>query len=195
VTITTNTGFDTASVAPAVGVMELVELAFTSGTLYLTTWPVNVTIGAQVYTGIGGLGGVGEIKESEDGQTQTLQLTLSQVNASNLSLALGNASSYQGRSARVLIALTDANLRVTGSPVLRFSGFMDKVSIKRQTGNVGQIVLECATGGFDVRKSPNGLRMNDVQHQSRHPGEIGLAYVQGLISNPQLWLSKRFQQV
>jgi len=194
-TITTNSGFDTAAASPAVGVMELIELDFTSGTLYLTTWPTNVTVGAQTYTGIGAVGAVGEMKESEDGQTQKLQLSLSQVNSSYLSLALGNTSVYQGRGARVKLALTDTNMVIAGAPVMRFSGFMDKISIKRSGKNVGQIVLECATGGYDVRKTPSGLRMNDIQHQSRYPAELGFQYVQTLISNPQLWLSKRFQTV
>lgn len=194
-TIATNAGFDTASTAAVVGVLSLIELDFTSGTLYLTGWPTNVTVGAQTYTGMGNVGGVSEIKESEDGQTQTLSLTLSQVNSSYLSLALGNASAYQGRAARVYVALTDTNFVLSGSPVLRFSGFMDKVSIKRTGKNEGEITLECVTGGYDVRKNPTGLRMNDVQHQSRHPGELGFQYVQALISNPQLWVSKRFQAV
>ena len=194
-TVTTNAGFDSAAASPAVGVLELIELDFLSGPLYLTTWPTNVLIGAQSYTGIGAVGAVGELKESEDGNTQRLQLTLSQVNSSYLSLALGNVASYQGRGARVYLALTDTNLVVAGSPVLRFSGFMDKVSIKRSSGNAGQIMLDCATGGYDVRKTPSGLRMNDTQHQARQSGELGFQYVQTLISNPQLWLSKRFQTV
>ena len=193
-TITTNAGFDTATALPAVGVLELVELDFAAATLYLTTWPVDLTISGQVYTGVGAVGSIGQIRESEDGSTQRLDIVLSQVNSSNLSLALGNVSNYQGRGARVKLALTDSNLVIQGSPVLRFSGFMDKVSIKRN-GDAGEITLECATGGYDVRRNPAGLRMNDIQHQSRQPGELGFQYVQTLISNPQLWLSKRFQVV
>lgn len=192
-TITTNAGFDTAAASPVVGVLQLVELEFSNGTLYLTTWPTDITIGAQTYTGIGGVGEIGELKESEDGLNQTLQLTLSQVNASNLALALGNVSAYQGRAARVYVALTDANLVLQGSPVLRFAGFMDKVSIKREGANMGAITLQCGTGGYDLRKNHSSLRLNDVQHQSRLPGELGFQYVQTLLSNPQLWLSKRFQ--
>lgn len=191
--ITTNAGFDSAAASAALGVLALIELEFLGGTLYLTTWPTDVTIGAQVYQGVGQVLSLGEIKESEDGATQRLPITLSQVQASNLALALGSANAYQGRAARVYLAFTDAAFVVQGSPVLRFSGFMDKVAIKRESDQVGSVVLECATGGYDVRKTATGLRMNDVQHQTRHPGELGFQYVQTLISNPQLWLSKRFQ--
>jgi len=193
VTITTNTAFDTVAAAPVVGVIELIELDFVQGTLFLTTWPTNITIGAQVYTGLGSIGSVGEIRESEDGLSQSLSLTLSEVNSSLLALSLGGVSNYQGRGVRIRLALTDANMVISGTPVLRFSGFMDKVSVKRTGDNVGQITIECGIGGFDVRKNATGLRMNDSQHQASHPGELGFTYVQALISNPQLWLSKRFQ--
>lgn len=194
-TISTNSGFDTAAAAAAVGVLYLVELDFLGGTLYLTNWPTNVTIGAQVYTGLGNLGGVGELKESEDGQTQKLELRLSQVSSTNLSLALGGVAGYQGRAVRVYVALTDTNLAVTGSPVLRFSGWMNLVKVKRESDNAGVITLECMTGGYDVRRSPAALRMNDSQHQAVRPGELGFQYVADLIGKPQLWLSKRFQAV
>lgn len=194
-TVTTNAGFDTASAAPAVGVLYLVEMDFASGTMFLTNWPTNVTIGAQLYTGLGNLGSISEIKESEDGQTQTVTLELSQVNAANLSLGLGSVSNYQGRAVRIYTALTDVNLAVTGSPVLRFAGWMNVVKIKRDGDNAGRISMVCATGGYDVRRNPAGLRMNDSQHQARFPGELGFQYVADLIGQPTLWISKRFQTV
>lgn len=194
-TITTNAGFDTAAASAAVGVIELIELDFQSGTLYLTTWPVNVTVSAQVYTGLGAIARVGALQESEDGTGQTLDIVLSQVNSAYLSSALGGVSTYQNRGARVKLALTDANGVIQGTPVLRFSGFMDRISIKRTGDNVGEITLQCGVGGYDVRRSSVGLRMNDVQHQSRYPGELGFSMVPQLIANPQLWLSKRFQSV
>lgn len=195
-TITTNAGFDTAAAAPAVGVLNLVEMEFTGGTLYLTNWPTNVTVGAQVYTGLGSLGAVSELKESEDGQTQSVDLELSQVNASQLALALGAVSTYQGRAVRVYVALTDPNLALSGTPVLRFAGWMDVVKIRRdEQENSGRITMTCKTGGYDVRRNPATFRMNDAQHQSSFPGELGFQYVADLMARPQQWLSKRFQAV
>ena len=194
-TITTNAGFDTAAAAPAVGVMYLIEMDFTGGTLYLTNWSTNVTVGANTYTGLGNVGSVSEIKESEDGSIQKVNLELSQVNSAYLSLGLGGVSTYQNRAVRIYVALTDATLAITGSPVLRFAGFMNKVSIKRGSNNKGSVVMECDTGGYDVRKNPVGFRLNDSQHQANKPGELGFQYVADLIGKPQQWLSKRFQTV
>lgn len=194
-TLATNAGFDAAAAAPAVGVLYLVEMDFLGGTLYLTNWPANVTIGAQTYTGLGNVGRISEIKESEDGATQTVELELSQVNVNYLALGLGSVSGYQGRPVRIYVALTDANFAVTGSPVLRFAGWMDIVKIKRTDDKVGSITMLCRTGGYDVRKNPVTLRMTDAQHQAAKPGELGFAYVADLIGKPQQWLSKRFQMV
>lgn len=195
-TATTNAGFDTAAAAAAVGLLYLVEMEFAGGTLYLTTWPHPITVGAQVYTGLGHLGTVGQLKESEDGQTQTVDLELSQVSATNLSLALGSVSSYQGRAVRVYQALTDAHGVIQGAPVLRFAGWMDQVKIpSRGEAGLGKVVMACKTGGYDLRRNPIGLRMNDSQHQARYPGELGFQYVPALIAQPQLWLSKNFQRI
>ena len=66
-TATTNAGFDAAAAGAVVGALYLVQMDFASGTLYYTNWPVDVTVGATTYTGLGNLGSVGQIKESEDG--------------------------------------------------------------------------------------------------------------------------------
>lgn len=195
-TIATNAGFDGAAAAPVLGVLHLVEMDFLSGTQYLTNWPVNLTVGAKSYTGLGALGRVGELKESEDGAVQSVDLELSQVNASFLALALGSVNGYQGKAVRIYEALTSPSLAILGTPVLRFAGWMDIVKIKRdENGNVGRITMVCKTGGYDVRKNPAGLRMNDAQHQANHPGELGMQFVADLIGRPQQWLSKRFQTV
>ena len=195
-TITTNAGFDTAAAAPAVGIINLIEMDFTSGTLYLTNWPVSVTVGSNTYTGLGNLGSIGEMKESEDGASQKIELELSQVNAAQLSLALGGVATYQNRAVRIYTALTDVNLVISGSPVLRFAGVMNRVKIPaRDQDGKGRVVMECVTGGYDVRKNPAALRMNDSQHQANKPGELGFQYIADLIGQPQQWLSKRFQLV
>lgn len=192
--ISTGSGFDTQAHAGALGVLYLVELQFASGQLNLTNWPVSITVGPTTYQGIGSLGSVGQIKESEDGAVQTVDLSLSQVNGSNLALALGSVPNYQNKPARIYVAVTDTDFKVAGTPVQRFAGFMNTVKIRRD-GSKGVITLSCSTGGFDVRRNPAALRINHTQHQALHPGERGLEYVADLIGKPKPWLSKRFQQI
>lgn len=191
---TTDAGFDAAAHAGALGVLYLVEMQFASGQLNITNWPVPITVGATTYIGVGSLGSVGQIKESEDGAVQTVDLELSQVSSTNLSLALGSVPNYQNKPVRIYVAVTDADFNISGTPKMRFAGFMNTVKIKRD-GNRGVITLSCSTGGYDVRRNPVALRINHAQHQVLHPGERGLEYVADLIGKPKPWLTKRFQQI
>lgn len=193
--LTTSAGWDTAASSAAVGVLCLVELQFTGGTIRVTNWPVDVTALTYTWTGIGAVAEIGELKESEDGNYQKLTVGLSQVKSAYLALALGSVETYQGRVAKIWIATVDAStLQITGTPILRFAGYMDQVHISRDD-DVGKIALDLQTGAYDIRSNPAALRMNDAQHRVRKPGETGFRYIQDLIGKPQQWLSKRFQQI
>lgn len=194
--LATDTAWNTAAASPALGALYLVELAFTGGTLRVTNWPLDVTVLGFTWTGLGVVSEVGPLKESEDGNYQKLTLGLTQVQNSYLALALGAAETYQGRTARIWVALVDAtSLQITGAPLLRFSGYMDQVRIERDEEMTGKILLDCQTGAFDLRSNPAALRMNQAQHRVRFPDETGFRYIQDLIARPQRWLSARFQQI
>ena len=196
-TIATDSAWNAAAASPALGVLYLIELAFSGGTLRLTNWPLNLISMGETWTGLGAIASVGELRESEDGNYQKITLGLTQVQSSSLALALGSAETYQDRAANIHVALVDANsLQITGAPVLRFAGLMDLVRIDRDPeSNTGQILLDCQAGAFNVRSNPAALRMNQAQHSARRPGETGLRYINDLIARPQQWLSKRFQQI
>lgn len=194
--LTTDTAWNTATASPALGALYLVELAFTGGTLRVTNWPLDVVALGFTWTGVGAVSEVGPLKESEDGNYQKLTLGLTQVQNSYLALALGAAETYQGRTARIWVALVDATtLQITGAPLLRFSGYMDQVRIERDEEMTGRVLLDCQTGAFDLRSNPAALRMNQAQHSVRQPDETGFRYIQDLIARPQRWLSARFQQI
>lgn len=195
-TLATSGAWDAAAAAPAVGVLMLVQLNFTSGVQRLTNFPLDVAALGEAWTGVGAVGSVGTIKESEDGSGETIEVSLSQVNAAILALALGGVETYQGREASIYVALLDAaTLQITGTPLLRFAGFMDTVQIKRNDDGTGEIVMKLVTLAQDVRTNPSGLRYSDAQHQAEQPGELGFQYVTELIGKPTQWLSKTFQQI
>lgn len=191
-----SSGFTSAADSAAVGVLALVELAFTSGTLRYTNFPLDVTALGYTWTGIGAIGSIGEIRESEDGAGEKLTVGLSQVASANLAAALGNVETYQGRDAKVYVAMLDGpTLQVAGTPLLRFAGFMDQVRIERGQDGTASILLDLVTLSADVRANASGLRLSNAQHQAEHPGERGFEYITDLIGRPQLWLSKTFQQI
>lgn len=192
-TVPVNSGFQAAANAPAYGELALVELQLRSGTARFTNWPLSVQVMGETWQGVGNLGSIGELHESEDGAAEKLTLTLSPVDIGTRALALGDPSDYQDRRVRVWIAMLDANtLQVNGSPVLRFVGVMDQMKIDRD-GNTASISMECRTASYDVRSNPAALRMNNAQHQARHPGEMGFAYLTSLIGNPAVWVGKWLQ--
>lgn len=192
-TVTTNSGFQATANAGAYGELALVELQLRSGTARFTNWPLSVQVMGETWQGVGNLGSIGELHESEDGAAEKLTLTLSPVDIGTRALALGDPAEYQDRRVRVWIAMLDANtLQMTGAPVLRFVGVMDQMKIDRD-GNTASIGMECRTASYDVRSNPAALRMNNAQHQARHPGELGFVYLTSLIGNPAVWVGKWLQ--
>ncbi len=180
----------------ALGVMFLVELEFESGTIRATNFPLDVTVRGVTWTGVGAVASIDPIRESEDGAGEKLSVGLSQVPAAYLAAALGRVEGYQGRAARVYVAVMDATtMQIVGAPLLRFSGYMDLVRVEREEGGPGKVVMELVTFSGDARANASGLRLSNSQHQSEHPGERGFEYVTDLIGKPALWLSKTFQRL
>ena len=195
--LTTDASWNSAASSQVLGVLYLIELAFTSGTLRLTNWPMDMTVLGFTWTGLGAVSQIGELRESEDGQYQKLTIGLTQVQNSYLALALGAAETYQDRDALIRVAVINAEtLQITGAPILRFAGKMDLVRIERDAeSNTGKVLLDLIAGAYNVRSNPAALRMNQAQHSARVPGETGFRYVQDLIARPQRWLSVNFQRV
>jgi hypothetical protein len=181
--------FDSTVVVPAF----LIKLDTTPTPLYLTNWPLSITAFSQTFQGLGNFGEVGALRESLDGSEEKISLTLSAVNSSQVSLFLGQVDAYQDREVKIWLMMLDKDtLQPSGVPMLRFAGLMDQIGIK-----VGEkeakITLDCRTGGYASRKNPTTLRLNNVQHQAKYPGEYGFGFVQNLIEQPQVWLSRTFQ--
>lgn len=189
-TVAVDAGFAQVAAAPAYAELTLVELQAASGTLRLTTWPLDVQALGQTWRGVGDLGRIGDLHEGDEGASEKLTLALSPVPLDLRAFALSSPHDYQDRLMRLWVAMVDAHtLQIKGAPVLRFAGVMDQMSIERE-GTTGSISVVCRTMNYDVRSNPSALRMNDAQHQARHPGELGFSYLHSLIGNPALWIGK-----
>ena len=184
---------------PVTGVAWLAELQLASGTLRLTTAPIDITLGGYTWQGIGQLGDVSPVAETADTDGQQITLSLSVVNTAMLAAALGDPADYRGRTVRLHLALLDAQFVPQGTPTLRWAGVMNKLSIRREAGSgddaaQGSIELLCMRRGMDRARHNEGLRLTHQQQQERFPGDTGLRYVRTLIEQPSLWLSKKFQE-
>jgi hypothetical protein len=87
----------------------------------------------------------------------------------------------------------DEQFRLVDTPQQCWKGVMDSITINVDNGE-GSVALKCETSAYGLlRRTP--LRINAAQHLQRHPGDTGLDYLSDLIANPQIWLSKKFQQI
>lgn len=181
------------------GAHWLIELQFTGGTQYLTTYPDNITVDTQVWTGLGQLIDAQSVSESEDSNAEEIVLKLSATNTAQLAATLGNVESYRGRRVRVYLVLFDENLALISGKVLRWSGYMQPVRVTRERdddrGVIGVIELPCTRAGMDRARNAEGRRVTHQQQQLLYPGDRGLEMLQTLLEQPALWLSKRFQEV
>lgn len=185
--------------ASVVGVAWLTELEFTTGTLRFTTAPVTIVSGGDTWLGIGTLGAVSSISESEEITAQEVTLSLSIVDSSMISAALGNVESYRGRKATIYLQLLDETFKPVGNKVRRWVGLMDRVSITRDSSeggdSIGSIELRCTRAGIARMRNSPGMRLTNEQQLARFPGDTGLRYIRTLLEKPSLWLSKEFQKV
>jgi len=176
------------------GAFYLVEAFFTQGTQRWTNWPMDVEWEGQTYRGLGQLGSVSELQESEGGVGGKVTLRLSPVDVGVLSLAVGNVEGYRGKPVNVYAWPIDNRYRRVGQPILRHFGVMDQVSVK-QDGDSGVIELICLPGGTNGIRKSGGQRVSAANQKLVDPTDQGLEYAQGLVNTPQLWLSKKFQEI
>jgi len=176
----------------------LVDLAFTTGTAYLTTWPEDITVGGNNYLGLGSVLTLGSIKESPGVALEEIQLSIPAVPAI-LALTLGATEQYRGRTANVSLLVIDrATYLPVGAPKLRFSGKMQPVKIERTSSregdSAGKITMGLARAGLERSRRREGAKMTDALQRVKFPDDTGLRYLRTLINNPQVWLTKEFQK-
>lgn len=181
------------------GMTLLLDMEFSTGTMYATTFAVDIPANSHNYTALGNLLSVSPFRESETLSLDKMSISLSLVNNAMLAYVIGPASVYRNRKVRIYVQLIDENWAPTQAPKLRWSGIMDKVSVSRSPNKdglgSGNITMACQRVGLTRFRSAVGLRLTDYQQQLEFPGDKGLEYTQGLIEDPPVWLSAKFQQV
>lgn len=177
----------------------LVDMQFTTGTIYVTTAAVDIVAGGNTYLGVGKLANVSVLSESEDGSAEEVLLELTATDQAQLAATLGNVENYRGRKVVIWAQVTNANGMPTGTRVRRWSGYMQPVRVKRNTPDnsvtsVGTIEMPCTRAGLARARNYEGRRVTHQQQIARFPGDLGCEYITSLVNNPVTWLSKRFQQ-
>lgn len=178
---------------PVVAVAYFAEFDFKSAPVRVCNFNQNQSWGGHDWRGMGLIGSVSDVTESDGLESSPLNFTLSVADLTVLALAVGPVEEYRGRRAKMWMCPLDDKFHLVGDPVICWRGVMDMMTVGVDGGD-GKIVLKCETSVFGLKRRPS-LRMNAAQQKIRHPNDTGFAYQSDLISNPAVWLSRRFQKV
>ena len=139
---------------------------------------INVQGSDQVFTGTGSLLSIGDLEEVGDLSSKSLEVTLTGIPNSIVSLALQEP--YQRRVARLYLGEQSDS-----SVVEIFSGKMDKMSIVDEA-DTSTIALTIESKLIELERS-SGWRYTNENQQSRYDGDTFFSYVQSLQDQTVTW--------
>jgi hypothetical protein len=166
---------------------------FKSAAVRVSNFNQTVEWGGYEWLGMGTLGSISQITETDSLESSPVNFNLNVADPSLVALAIGPVEEYRGRVAKLWMCPLDENYALIDTPILCWRGRMDMMSlgVGQDSGN---ITLKCETAAFGLKRQPS-LRMNAAQQKKRHPTDTGFDFLTGLIANPAVWLSRRFQQI
>lgn len=112
-----------AAQSQAAEVLHLVSLAFSGGTLRLTTGPHDVSWDSQTWYAAGGAMSFEAVSETPDLSGQRVKLTLDGVNTQAISALLAQDSI--GRLGHLYRAYLSSGGQIIADPILLFLGYMN----------------------------------------------------------------------
>lgn len=139
---------------------------------------ISVQGSNQVFTGTGSLLTIGDLEEVGDLASKSVDLTLSGIPVSIVSLALQEP--YQRRVMRLYLGEQSDS-----SVVEIFSGKMDKMTIVDEADS-STINLTVESKLIELER-PSGWRYTNENHQSRYDGDTFFSYVQSMQDQTLVW--------
>jgi hypothetical protein len=156
---------------------------FTGGTLRLWTGAGTLVWMGENWVGAGDLLGVSEIDESADIRANGVTLSLSGLNPSVISAALGQAR--QGLPGQVWIGALAADGTLIADPCLIFEGRLDVPEID-DSGDTCTVSISYESRLIDLER-PRERRITHEDQQIDYPGDRGRGYVTVLQAAVVVW--------
>lgn len=150
---------------------HLVEMQF-STTQYFTDYAHDLIYDGQTFDASSALLDIAAPKESHDLRVNSLNLELSGVNQTFISLFL--TSDWINRSVIIKKALIGLDGQVIGEPFVIFNGQMTQFEINEDDKS-SKVIVSIASHWADFEKT-NGRFTNDNSQQFVFPGDRGLEY-------------------
>ena len=162
----------------------LVNLGFSSGTLYVWSGIGSITWNGNTYTGIGQFGGFSTIEEGASVEARGLTLKLSGVDSTALADALQNLQ--LGLPVTIYLALlTGPAGTIIADPIISWQGRMDQPDIF-VSGATSTISLKCESRILDMNV-PTDRRLTQEDLNLLTPGDLGCSFVYSIMEVSVYW--------
>ncbi len=178
---------------PVAAVAFFLELQFKSGPVRVCSYSQTYSWGGFDWIGLGALGSISPIDESAGVASGSMTFGLNVAQSPVLALAVGVVEDYRGQPAKLYFCPLNEAGQLIDTPEICWRGLMDTMAVSVD-GEEGQVALKCETSAYGLKRRPS-LRLNAAQQQQRYPTDTGFDYLNDLIARPQLWLSRKFQQI
>lgn len=195
---TITTGVLAQVTATSAEFVHLIELDFSTGTIYLSTGSTDVTTGGNTYVAIGGVLSVNAIPETGDISQSQIELTVSGVNTTIIAALLTSfAVNYGVVISRVYF---DSSYSVISTPLVLFSGLMNggmEIREKRPTNDstlpTCEVTLRCSSrlANLDEQRS---IQCNVFSHDFWYPGDRLFELAQQISYKPITWTGAQIKQ-
>ncbi len=119
------------------GVVWLVDLDFAGGAIHYNSSSIPIDVDGTNYIGGGSLVSISALGESESNSAEKVTLGFSIVNQGMLAATLGNVEGYRNRRVTIWLQMMNERFVRAGAPVVRWSGYMDRVQVTRQRSRSG----------------------------------------------------------
>ena len=156
---------------------------FLEGDVRLWTGYGDISIGSETYTGGGTLLGVSGVEETSEIKATGLNVSLSGVDSSILSIAL--TANYQNRTFTMHLGMLNEAHQIISNVYQLFQGRMDTISIN-DSGDTVQFTLTVESRLIDLEK-PNETRYTGVEQKRLFAGDLGLDFVADLQDKTINW--------
>jgi hypothetical protein len=181
-TRTIDAAVTTASQAEIVRPVVMARLDFSGGVVLVNNSVINITFDSEVYLGVGGLGDISVVQEGVESRPYSISLALSGVPSENISIALGQ--DYQGRDAKLFLALLDVDHQLIADPVLIFNGSIDTMDIAMAETATISMTIQSRMADWD---KPRVRRYNNEDQIERFPGDKAFEFVPQMVEKSLVW--------
>lgn len=161
----------------------LVDMEFSSGSIYLWSGMGDLTYNSNTYLGAGDLLSIGSIQETAELTANGATITLGGIKQSLLTLARDEP--YQGRPLIIRLGAFDESGDLIASPVILFSGFMDVMTIA-DSGDTSTITVTVENKLIAFQRT--AVRRYTAEDQKiEHPTDKGFEFVAKIQEKEIIW--------